>query len=63
VRFDALPTARKYRRCRSSIIAFHYAEKTRHNNEYGIAKMRTQKTFPFYEGDERGFNIRRLAGP
>jgi hypothetical protein len=27
VKFDASPTARKYRRCRSSIVAFHYAEK------------------------------------
>src|ERR1700730_2320937 len=24
VKFDASPTARKYRRCRSSIVAFHY---------------------------------------
>jgi hypothetical protein len=33
VKFDALPAARKYRSCRSSIIAFHYAEKTRQLKE------------------------------
>jgi hypothetical protein len=37
VKLDTSPTARKYRRCRSSIEAFQYAEKAWLLNEYSIS--------------------------
>src|SRR5207247_84049 len=36
VKFNASPTARKYRKCRSSIAEFHYAEKAWLRNQRGI---------------------------
>jgi hypothetical protein len=38
VKFNASPTARKYRRCRSSIAEIHYAEKALQREEHGIGR-------------------------
>jgi len=39
VKFNASPTARKYRRCRSSTAQFHYAEKASQLNKHGIGRI------------------------
>jgi len=39
VKFNASPTARKYRRCRSSIAEIHYAEKALQREEHGIGRI------------------------
>src|SRR5882762_5195711 len=48
VKFNASPTARKYRRCRSSIVEFHYAEKAWLHNQRGkhlvISEQETEET-------------------
>jgi hypothetical protein len=43
VKFNASPTARKYRRCRSSIAEFHYAEKAWLRKERGIRRIENGK--------------------
>jgi hypothetical protein len=39
VKFNASPTARKYRRCRSSTAQFHHAEKASQRNKHGIGRI------------------------
>src|SRR5206468_12477586 len=39
VKFKASPTARKYRRCRSSIAEFHHTEKAWLRNQRGIGHI------------------------
>src|SRR6266852_1799057 len=43
VKFNASPTARKYRRCRSSIAEFHYAGKAWLRNQRGIGHISNEK--------------------
>src|SRR5881397_19256 len=45
VKFNASPTARKYRRCRSSIAAFHYAGKAGQRKERGIGQVHLGQKF------------------
>src|SRR6266550_8825820 len=43
VKFNASPTARKYRRCRSSIAASHYAGKAWQRNQRGIGRISNEE--------------------
>src|SRR6267143_3118308 len=57
VKFNASPTARKYRRCRSSIAQFHHAEKAWQHNKHGIG--RTQNAHrPFLKPNTEGSTMK-----
>src|SRR5215813_2577798 len=55
VKFNASPTAKKYRRCRSSTAHFHHAEKAWLRNKHGIGQIQNAPVSAQYEKHIVGF--------